>query len=205
MPSWLIWVIIAIVVVAIIAAVLAAANKKKQERNRSRAAELREQATAQATGLQQREAHAKETEAQAAQARAEAERKQAEAERLEAEAQDRHQTAAGYREQHVDNLRRADELDPDVDTRSDDYAGPETAGATHDTADHETGRPRTAGDLAGHETQTSDHRQDQDEDRNVGTTDNESATRAETATVTHPDGTTETVNDPQHEGGTHRA
>ena len=82
MPSWVIWVIVAIVVIAVIAAVVAASNKKKQERNRTRAAELREQAAAQATGVQQREAHAKETEAQAAAARAEADRKQAEAERL---------------------------------------------------------------------------------------------------------------------------
>ena len=69
MPSWLIWVIVAIVVVAVIAAVVATSNKKKQERNRTRAAELREQAVAQASGVQQREAHAKETEAKAAQAR----------------------------------------------------------------------------------------------------------------------------------------
>ncbi|MGH3477978.1 MAG: hypothetical protein ACRDQD_14195, partial [Nocardioidaceae bacterium] len=87
----------------------------RTDQNRVRAAELREQANAQATGVQQREAAARETEAKAAQARAEADRKAAEAERLEAEARDRETTAAGYREHREDSLRRADELDPDVD------------------------------------------------------------------------------------------
>jgi uncharacterized membrane protein YdfJ with MMPL/SSD domain len=188
MPSWLIWVIVAIVVIAVIAAVVVASNKKKQERNRTRAGELREQAAAQASGLQQREAQAKETDAKAAMARAEADRKQAEAERLEAEAHERHQTAAGYREQHVDNLRQADELDPDVDTRSDEYAGPEPTvheSTTHDSTAHQSTGPRTAGDIAGRES------------------------RDDATTVTHPDGTTETVSDPaapaQADGGSHRA
>ena len=130
MPSWLIWVIVAIILIAVIAAVVAASTKRKRAKNRTRAGELREQAAAQATGLQQREAHARETEARAAEARAEADRKQAEAERLEAEARDRHETAAGYRGQHVENLRRADELDPDVDTTDEGYEPPAAAAGT---------------------------------------------------------------------------
>ena len=144
MPSWLIWVIVAIIVIAVIAAVVAASTKRKQERNRTRAGELREQAAAQATGLQQREAHARETEARAAEARAEADRKQAEAERLEAEARDRHETAAGYRDQHAENLRRADELDPDVDTRRDDYEPPAAAAGTESGYDGRPPGPRRA-------------------------------------------------------------
>jgi hypothetical protein len=208
MPSWLIWVIVAIIVIAVIAAVVAASNKRKREQNRTRAGELREQAAAQATGLQQREAHARETEARAAEARAEAERKQAEADRLEAEARDRHETAAGYRDQHEENLRRADELDPDVDTRSEDYTAPETAGATTGTT---TGA--TEGTTEG----------DRVHDRLGGATEHtEQARQAGSAddgtTVTHPDGSTETVaprsadeqakgdpSDPRLEGGTHRA
>ena len=202
MPSWLIWVIVAIIVIAVIAAVVAASTKRKQQQRRTRAGELREQAAAQATGLQQREAHARETEARAAEARAEADRKQAEAERLAAEARDRHETAAGYRDQHAENLRRADELDPDVDTQREDYeppaaaAGAETAGTTDGHRVH---------DRLGGET-PSEHSHEHTDD---GTT------------VTHPDGSTETVtqssasstddqakgdpSDPRLEGGTHRA
>jgi hypothetical protein len=225
MPSWLIWVIVAIIVIAVIAAVVAASTKRKKQQNRTRAGELREQAAAQATGLQQREAHARETEARAAEARAEAERKQAEADRLEAEARDRHETAAGYRDQHVENLRRADELDPDVDTRDEAYTAPETAGTTAGTTGGTTGGT-TAGTPAGaaegdrvHDrlggtpepTATAEHTGHTGQARHAGPAD-------DGTTVTHPDGSTETVtpptageqakgdpSDPRLEGGTHRA
>ena len=212
MPSWLIWVIVAIIVIAVIAAVVAASTKRKQEQKRTRAGELREQAAAQATGLQQREAHARETEARAAEARAEADRKQAEAERLEAEARDRHETAAGYRDQHAENLRRADELDPDVDTSRDGYeppaaaAGTETAG----TADGHRVHDRLGGETTGTTEAASEHPHDATHEHTDDGT-----------TVTHPDGSTETVtrssgaatddqakgdpSDPRLEGGTHRA
>ncbi len=209
MPSWVVWVIVAIVVIAAIAAIVVASSKKKQERNRTRAGELREQAAAQAAGLQQREAHAKETEARAAEARAEADRKQAEAERLQAEARDRKQTAEGYREQHAENLRQADELDPDVDTRHEGYTGPEGL-AEHERETHRsdddvtgtgTGTHRHSGDLADHESaETAGH-----ETTGQETTGQHSA---ETTTVTHPDGRTETVSAPDTDttdGGTHRA
>ena len=161
MPSWLIWVIIAIIVIAILAAVLVAGNRKKKERDRDRAVELREQAAAQASGLQQRQAQARETEAEAAAARAEADRKQAQAERLEAQAQDRQRAADAAREEHSEHLRRADEVDPDVDTKHDEYVAPDATQPTHATAG---GEPTTR--------------------------------EAQPTTVTHPDGSTEAVNDP---------
>jgi hypothetical protein len=216
MPSWLIWVIVAIIVIAVIAAVVAASTKRKKQQNRTRAGELREQAAAQATGLQQREAHARETEARAAEARAEAERKQAEADRLEAEARDRHETAAGYRDQQAENLRRADELDPDVDTRGDDYSGPETAGTTTGTTTGEPEGHRVHDRLGGTSeptahTEHAEHNGHAEQARHAGPVD-------DGTTVTHPDGSTETVasrsadeqakgdpSDPRLEGGTHRA
>lgn len=167
MPSWLIWVIIAIIVIAVLAAVLVAGNRKKKERDRERAVELREQAAAQASGLQQRQAQARETEAEAAAARAEAERKQAQAERLEAQAQDRQRAAEAAREEHSEHLRRADEVDPDVDTKHDEYVAPDA----HET--HATGGT-TGGHVAGEPT----------------------TREAQPTTVTHPDGSTEAVNDP---------
>ena len=220
MPSWLIWVIVAIIVIAVIAAVIAASTKRKQQQRRTRAGELREQAAAQATGLQQREAHARETEARAAEARAEADRKQAEAERLEAEARDRHETAAGYRDQHAENLRRADELDPDVDTKHDGYeppaaaAGAETTGTTdgHRVHDRLGGETTESTEAAPEHSRDAAH-----EHRHEGTHEHTD----DGTTVTHPDGSTETVtqssasstddqakgdpSDPRLEGGTHRA
>ena len=225
MPSWLIWVIVAIIVIAVIAAVVAASTKRKKQQNRTRAGELREQAAAQATGLQQREAHARETEARAAEARAEAERKQAEADRLEAEARDRHETAAGYRDQQAENLRRADELDPDVDTRGDDYTGPETAGTTTGTTAGATEGDRVHDRLGGTSEPTAHTEHADTEQRSSTPEHNGHAEQARHAgpaddgtTVTHPDGSTETVaprsadeqakgdpSDPRLEGGTHRA
>ena len=117
--TWL-WIVIALVLLAVVVAAVMMGRRKKAEHDRTRAHELREQAAAQATGVQQHEARAKETAAQAEQARAEAQRKAAEAERLEAEARDREATAAEVREKHEDHLRRADELDPDVDHRATD-------------------------------------------------------------------------------------
>jgi hypothetical protein len=221
MPSWLIWVIVAIIVIAVIAAVVAASTKRKKEQNRARAGELREQAAAQATGLQQREAHARETEARAAEARAEADRKQAEAERLEAEARDRHETAAGYRDQHAENLRRADELDPDVDTSRDDYTPPApTGGATEGDRVHD----RLGADTTGTTEQTRTTEMNEPTRATEPATDRGHEHTDDGTTVTHPDGTTEHVtpttsstgstadnlakgdpSDPRLEGGSHRA
>ena len=127
MPQWLIWVIVALVVLAVIAAIVMAAGTKKKERDRVEASRLREEAAARGPELQKREAAARETEAEAAAARAEAERRQAQADRLEAEAADRHRAATDVRDEHQGRLQQADELDPDVNTKSEDYTGPDTA------------------------------------------------------------------------------
>lgn len=113
-----VWIIVAVVAVLILAAIIGAmmAQKKKQQ-NRVHASELREHASSQATGVQQREAEAKETEARSRQARAEADQKAAQAERLEAHASDEQSTAAVHREEHAESLRRADKLDPDTTER----------------------------------------------------------------------------------------
>jgi flagellar biosynthesis/type III secretory pathway M-ring protein FliF/YscJ len=152
MPSWLIWVIVAVLVVVVIAAIVAAGARKKRERDRMRALEMREQAAEREPEVRQREAHARETEAEAAAARAEADRKQAEAERLAAAAEDRHRVAGEAREEHQEHLRRADEVDPDVD-----------------------------------------HKAGLEDDRAVET----EGVHPSEQRVTHPDGTTETVNDPR--------
>src|SRR3954451_24030341 len=172
MPSWLIWVIVAVIVVALVVAIAMAANKKKQVRDREHATELRERAATQATDMQKREAHARETEAEASAARAEAERKQAEAQRLAAEAQDRKRSADQQRRQHEDHLRRADDLDPDVNPKSDDYQGPGAAGSGRTSS---TGTGESGGTF-----------------RREG---------SEPTTITKPDGSTEAVEDPRRATG----
>lgn len=114
--TW-IWIIVgAIVLIALIALLAKMAGKKKAERNRAQASELRERAATKADDVKKHEAHARETEAQAAAARAEADRKAAEAERLEAEARGRAQAAHEHRSEYDETRRRADELDPDADS-----------------------------------------------------------------------------------------
>ena len=112
--SWILIAAVVVVVVVAVALAVTAGKRKRQEADRSRAAELRDQAATQTVGIEQREAHVRETEARAETARAEAEQKLAQAERLEAEAQDRRSTVGEYRARHADSLREADEIDPDV-------------------------------------------------------------------------------------------
>ena len=102
-------IVVAVVILAAIAfAVMASRNKKKQ-RDRERAAELREQAAAQASGVQQHETGAREAQAAAEQARAEAERRKAEADRLEAEASERARAAQRVRDEATAALQRFDD------------------------------------------------------------------------------------------------
>ena len=109
--------------------------------------------------------------------RAEAERKAAEAERLEVEAADRAASAARVRDEHRENVRQADELDPDVKhtaptTDTAVPGGTPEAQQPADTSPHET--TTAHGDTASHE-----------------------------ESVTHPD-TADGTTDPQPSGGAHR-
>jgi len=92
---------------------------RKQENRREQAGELRERAERDESSVRKRESAAAETDAEARRARAEADSKRAEAERLEAEARDRGHEAAASRDDQHDQLRQADELDPDGNPRKD--------------------------------------------------------------------------------------
>jgi flagellar biosynthesis/type III secretory pathway M-ring protein FliF/YscJ len=129
--STVVWIVVAVIVlIALIAVIAKMASKKKHERDRAHASQLRETAATEAGDLQRKEALAKESDAKAAGARAEAERKAAEAERLEAEARDRMGTAAEQRHEHQEHLRKADELDPDVKHPAPTTDGPHDDRAT---------------------------------------------------------------------------
>lgn len=80
--------------------------KDQQEKDRHRAAEMREKAKAS-------EFDAREREAKATMAEAEAQRAEVEAERLRREAEERQRDAQGLRDETLNHSRKADELDPD--------------------------------------------------------------------------------------------
>lgn len=109
--SWIIVVIVVIVVIALIAMML---NKRKAEQNRAQAEGLRSEARGQTADVHESHLRAQEAEA-------DAERRRVEAERAEQQAAQARQGAQVDQAQHEDQLREADRLDPDVDTRSADY------------------------------------------------------------------------------------
>jgi uncharacterized coiled-coil DUF342 family protein len=114
MSTWLIWVIVIIVVVIVVAGIVSMAGKRRTEVRHSRAEELRQDASTQASGLAESQRQTDELRAQADLAKAEAERAQEQA----ATAEQSHQAEqAGYE----DTLREADRIDPAVDHKSSDY------------------------------------------------------------------------------------
>lgn len=120
--QWIIVLVVVLVVAALAAWLVTQQRKKKHEEH---AEHLRQEAHEHATEIPETQVRAKEAEAQAERARLEAER---------AAQQAREAQVAATQQQavHEDRLRTADEVDPNVDTRSDDYTP--GAGAT----DHRT-------------------------------------------------------------------
>ena len=135
--STIVWIVVAAVVVLALLAVIAMAMKKKRdEHNRGRANELREPAAAHSTGVQLRVAAARHPDAAARRAQAEADQKAAEAERLAAQASDKQSTAATYRQERDDNLRQADDLDPDAGKDKHDGDSDSSNDTTHQAGEH---------------------------------------------------------------------
>ena len=131
-----------IIVIAVIAFVTMNASRRKNEQrleaDRARAQDLRSDATAQGAAVHDSDLEAREAALEADRARLEAEKAQARA----AEAQQGVQVEEARQE---DRLREADRIDPDVDTRADDYdpspGPPERRPATSRTT---LGAPATA-------------------------------------------------------------
>lgn len=95
-----------VVVIAVIVVVAMLSRKRKAEANRNKAGELREQAKTEEIGAREREA-------KAARAEADAQQAEVEAERLREDAGARQQEAGEVRASAQEQLRKADELDPD--------------------------------------------------------------------------------------------
>jgi FtsZ-interacting cell division protein ZipA len=147
----LIWLIVAIVVVLLIVALVAMMVRRRQaaqraEQDRARAEQLRQDAVAGSTVVQ-------DSDLEARQARLEAERLRLEAEKAQERAREAEQGVRVEEARQEDKLREADRVDPDVDHRADGYQptppGPaagthraDPADPAHTTAhDAETGRP----------------------------------------------------------------
>jgi FtsZ-interacting cell division protein ZipA len=125
----LVWIIVGIVVVlAIVAVVINLSRKRKTVADRNRAAEMREKAEADQLA-------AREHEAKAARADADAKAAEVEAERLRRQALGTQQEAETVRAGAQEQLRKADEVDPDVVTGKHDDG--RTHDATHDAHPHE--------------------------------------------------------------------
>lgn len=130
-------VLIVLVVLVIgggLAYLMAQRRSGSEDAQRAKAEELREQAAEHEHELREREVAATEARAQSDLARAEAEKQQLEAERLDNEARDRAAAAGAVREDHEEQLRLADEHDPDVTTDDEGrrVAGPAATPASTD-------------------------------------------------------------------------
>ena len=128
--TWIIVLVVVLVVAALVAWLVAQQRKKKQHEH---AEQLRTEAHEHARDIP-------ETQVQAKEAEAEAERARLEAERAQTRAREAQVAATQQQAVHEDRLRTADEVDPRVDTTSDDYAPGGTTDATTDgrsTATHD--------------------------------------------------------------------
>lgn len=113
--STIIWIIVVVVLVLLVVGLLAwVADKKRKERARLHAEELRGEASARTGTVQDSQLRAQEAEA-------EAERKRIEAQRADAAAAQARQGAQVEQATHEDKIREADRVDPDVDHKSTDY------------------------------------------------------------------------------------
>ena len=109
------WIIVAVVVLVVVALVAWLLTKQRTKKKHEHAEHLRQEAHEHATQIPETQVRAKEAEAEAERARLDAERKAQEAREAQVEATQQQAV-------HEDRLRTADQIDPRVDTSSDDYA-----------------------------------------------------------------------------------
>ena len=130
-----VWVVIALVVLALVIAVVMVRRShgaSRVEGQRDEARELRARAEADQVDLQRREAEAAKVDAQARMAQAEADARAADAAALQVQARERAEHADTSRAELDQQLRRADEIDPDVRT---DEAGRKVVDLRHEPTD----------------------------------------------------------------------
>lgn len=132
--DWIIILVVVLVVAAIAAWLVTQQRTRKQQEH---AENLRHEAQEHAAAIPETQTRAREAEAQAEVARIEAERAAQQAEEAKV-------AATQQQAVHEDRLRTADEVDPRVDTSSDDYAPGAGAADDHTHLDPDDAR-RTDG------------------------------------------------------------
>ena len=110
--AWIVVIVVIVLVVAALAAWLVTQQRKKKQQEH--ADRLRAEAQEHASEIPETQVRAKEAEA-------EAERARLDAERAAQQAQEAKVAATQQQAVHEDRLRTADQVDPRVDTSSDDY------------------------------------------------------------------------------------
>jgi hypothetical protein len=110
------------------------ARKKRTQRHRVEAGEIRDKAVVQSHKVGQREALADETAAKARAAQAEADAKAAHATGLEHQAQIRHNDAATARDEVDQEFDRANKIDPDTQTDDTAHTDSATRGGTRESS-----------------------------------------------------------------------
>lgn len=138
----LIWIIVVIAVALVAVGVIAFVSRRngarRDARQHEKAEELRAQARQSAVAAEELEAQRARAQADAATARAEAERAKARAAQAEVDARRAAEENASelekHRQEHAENLRKADELDPYVD---DDRTAATGASVSHDGTHHD--------------------------------------------------------------------
>lgn len=127
-------VVVAVAAILLIAAIAWVARKKRTERRRVEAGNIRDEAVEQSHKVGQREALADETAAKARAAQAEADAKAAHATGLQHQAEVRRNDAATARDEVNQEFERADAMDPDSQTS-------DTAQEASETRDRPRGTP----------------------------------------------------------------
>jgi hypothetical protein len=167
-PTWLTVVIVIVVVVVLAGLVVSMTSKKRAEQNRARAEELRTTASDRGGSLTETQRQADEAKAKAELARAEAQR----AEEQAAAASQGHQVEQA---RYEDQLREADQIDPDVNTKAKDYE-PNIWNDASETGDTGTGSDTRTTDTGTTDTGTTD----------TGTTDTGTGVRTGSGPTDHP-------------------
>jgi FtsZ-interacting cell division protein ZipA len=134
MDDTVLWIIIAAIVLLLVLGAVALMSRKRKESHRTEAQQIREEAKSRSTTIDQREAKAAENEARARAAEAEAEMKAAEARRMRVTAEEQKAATQNDRTDVDEQWRRADELDPDYDHKSQRDSGSDTGSTGSDSS-----------------------------------------------------------------------
>jgi ABC-type nickel/cobalt efflux system permease component RcnA len=141
--EWIIVLVVVLVVAALAAWLVTQQRKKKQHEH---AESLRQEAHQHASELPETQVRAREAEAQA-------ERSRLEAERAAQQAREAQVAATQQQAVHEDRLRTADQIDPHVDTTTDDYTPGAGVRDDRDTTTLDADHPhRTDGSEGTHRT-----------------------------------------------------